>query len=387
MAIATEGIIDQEYAELLKSFIAGDRWVDYYIERRNTGINIPIEKGDSDVIDNSMRYIDSITGLRIRETSDRNNADIYFTQVDRQFFDNPIDEGTLGYTEAVTNGLRNYFDVVYVDDEVNDFETLLDEAIIRHETGHALGLEHPYGDGYNPNFTMSDTIMSYNPKAGNPMGFKDSDYAALKQLWGEAGTNYDYTGPATIPTKPTTPAVSDSALVANLVSNTWLTPREVSLDTHVTYHIDINGKYKFNKVIRGKGKSGGVSRSEAAFIRDVFAQVDSAISASIAEVGTATQADIVIGSITGNRRLTSRNAYTKRVEAGWGDEKITKLTESEKSYIGYAIASSFGLSITSSNYTTNDSVMGYKNNGYHGITVNDIAALQQVWNTQLPTPL
>ena len=191
MPVATAGIIDQEWAELLKSWIAGDRYVDYYIERRNTGINIPIEADDSNRITSTARWIDSITGLRLRETNDPNNADIFFTQVDAQFFDNPIDEGSLGYTEHVTNGARDYFDVVYVDDEINDFSTQVDGVTINHEFGHALGLTHPYGDGFNANFTLDDTIMSYNPVPGSTIKYQDSDIAALKFLWGEAGTNYD----------------------------------------------------------------------------------------------------------------------------------------------------------------------------------------------------
>ena len=199
MPIATAGIIDQEWADLIKSWIAGDRYVDYYIERRNTGINIPIEVDDSDRINSTARWIDSITGLRFRETTDPDNADIFFTQVDAQFFDNPVDEGTLGYTEHVTNGVRDYFDIVYVDDEINDFYTQVDGVTINHEFGHALGLAHPYGDGFNASFTLDDTIMSYNPVSGSTIKYQDSDIAALKFLWGEAGTNYDASIIETVP--------------------------------------------------------------------------------------------------------------------------------------------------------------------------------------------
>ena len=190
MAIATAGIIDQEWAAALREMIAGDGYVDYYIETTNTGENIPIELVDAEFIRDSAKYIDSITGLRFRESQDINSADILFTQVDAQFFDNPIDKGTLtlGYAEIVTDELRSYFDIVYLDDESPRGN---DNVIILHEIGHALGLAHPYGDGFNSNFTSDDTIMSYNPAPSGSVNWRESDIAALKNLWGEAGTNYD----------------------------------------------------------------------------------------------------------------------------------------------------------------------------------------------------
>lgn len=403
MPIATEGIIDREWANLLKSWIDGDRHVDYYIERRNTGINIPIEQDDSDWINNSFAYLDSITGLRIRETFDPNDADIFFTQVDAQFFDNPIDEGTLGYTELVTNDLRDYFDIVYVDDETNDWETANDGVTINHETAHALGLAHPYGDGFNSNFTTDDTIMSYNiPTTGGLVGYTESDIRAFKHLWGEAGTNYDaevqVTNPDPIPTPPEPPspetdptpappqlpAEPDAAIVASLVSGLWLKPKEISSDSNVTYYIDKKGKYRFSRWLRANGKSSGVSKSEASFIREFFAQIDAVIPATVTEVKKARKADIVIGSLVKrNTQFTEMTVYWDRVEVGWGNEGLKELTTAEKGYIGKGIANGFGLRHAQpEGYSTLDTIMAlHRDNVYYGLTINDKAALNELWTT------
>jgi hypothetical protein len=201
MAIATTGIIDQEWADLLKSWIAGDRYVDYYIEARNLGVNLPVDSEDIEKIRQEYRYIDTITGLRFRETSNEDAADIYIAQVDRSFFAADAASETLGETSIENDGTRDYFMVLY-------YDQAYDNSVIRHEIGHTLGLDHPYGDGFNPLYNHDDTMMSYNNNSTNKMTITDSDIAALKYLWGEAGTNYDaeIARPAT-PDTPSSPSV------------------------------------------------------------------------------------------------------------------------------------------------------------------------------------
>ena len=103
MAIATGGIIDEEWADSLKQMIAGDQIVHYYIETKNIEGNIPIDEVETKYINHIFEYIDYICGLKIRQSQSYGDADITFTQVDSQFFDNPIDEGTLGYTALETD--------------------------------------------------------------------------------------------------------------------------------------------------------------------------------------------------------------------------------------------------------------------------------------------
>ena len=376
MAIATAGIIDQEWADLLKSWIAGDRYVDYYIETRNQGINLPVDSEDLQKIRSNFSYIDSITGLRFRETSNDAAADIYIAQVDGSFFAADADGDTLGVTSVENDGARDYFMILYS-------EQPYDGITIQHEIGHSVGLDHPYGDGFNALYTRADTIMSYNRNPAGTVKYQDSDKAALKYLWGEAGTNYDVVAPVTkpVPTTPQPPTTPNDALVASLVSGAWLQPSQVSSDSNVTYYLDRRGKYRFARFLQGKGSSGGISTPEASFIRQTFAQVDSAIPASVTEVGSAAQADIVIGSIVGNKKLTA-NAWqwdNGRTEGAWSDERGKKLTGYEKYAIAYAIGSTFGLDTAPGGYTSADTIMGYKNVGHYGLTVNDTAALGQIW--------
>ena len=67
------------------------------------------------------------------------------------------------------------------DDVRENYQTIV------HEVGHALGLDHPDGDGFNSNYDWKDTMMSYNDNPSlslNEMWFSDADIFTLQRIYG-----------------------------------------------------------------------------------------------------------------------------------------------------------------------------------------------------------
>ena len=106
-------------------------------------------------------YLETIMDLNFTYTQDV--GDIVLSYKDM------TDETILGYTYMPGGITKNSSGDVYISTLFTDidFQTGgMGWSTIVHELGHALGLNHPFGEGDYPGIDINDTIMSYNPYTG-----------------------------------------------------------------------------------------------------------------------------------------------------------------------------------------------------------------------------
>ena len=143
----------------------------------NRNVQTVDSKDYQSFIVDSFNKIDSLIDLDF-ELFDNNNEtliDIYATEYDPN-------NDTIG--EAFV--WDSYVDIEFK--VTND--TRENQITIIHEIGHALGLEHPDGDGYNSAFDISQTMMSYNDNADlKDIWFTEADIYTLQKIWGEESSS------------------------------------------------------------------------------------------------------------------------------------------------------------------------------------------------------
>jgi hypothetical protein len=125
----------------------------------------------------SFNKIDSIIDLdfELSNYNDDSLIDIYATEYDPN-------NDTIGEAFVWDSFVEIEFKVT---DDVRE-----NQITIIHELGHALGLDHPDDDGYNQDFDISQTMMSYNDNADlKDIWFTESDIYTLQKIWGEEKDN------------------------------------------------------------------------------------------------------------------------------------------------------------------------------------------------------
>ena len=175
MTLPVEAIIYQPWAEDLATRTEDDGIINYAIiskagqlSRRNYGVSAAEANG----IRGIFAELDAITGASFAETR-LEKANIVLYSVKR------YKRNWQGLTEF---NAQHY--VATWKDHSGKRLTSYESAVIRHEIGHTLGLDHPFNDGYYEGATTADTIMSYNDVIPAVASYSTLDIQALQMLWG-----------------------------------------------------------------------------------------------------------------------------------------------------------------------------------------------------------
>jgi hypothetical protein len=170
-ALDPDAIISRSWARSLWTFSGRDGIVEYVINHEGQGSgNLPMSRDEQGFVRKTFALVDRLTGLSFEETSAVSKADIRVHCARK-----------LGGSEGVASLNNGWFDV-YWKDKKGWSLTKFEKHVIRHEIGHTLGLDHPYGRGGHPRYDTHDTVMSYNWR-GNT-NFTNTDIQAMQELWG-----------------------------------------------------------------------------------------------------------------------------------------------------------------------------------------------------------
>lgn len=191
-------IISEPWFNYMNYLSGGDKVINYSWKRKGLSF---LERRE---IKSTLQEIDDLTGISFVKTKKKDDdlrfiytkeiTDSTRLEIDNFGYDHNhshnqdflLEEAVVGRASAREKRIKIF---VRDNDSHVDF---LEKYILRHEIGHALGLGHPRGEGAHPDFTVEDTIMSYNVYRFFPngmrmfkyYGFTDLDKQALQYNWG-----------------------------------------------------------------------------------------------------------------------------------------------------------------------------------------------------------
>ena len=182
---STDSIKSYDWFNYMNYLSGYDKVINY--SWKNSGIS----KKEKKEIKKIFREIDEITGITFQKTKKKND-DLRFlsvkeiddttrSEINEQTNPFPVEDVIVGRASASSNRIK-----IFWRDEDKKV-SYIEKYVLRHEIGHALGLAHPDGDGANPDWNSSDTIMSYNvwssPGLFTYYGYTNLDKQALEELW------------------------------------------------------------------------------------------------------------------------------------------------------------------------------------------------------------